>query len=36
MFFEHQISILDWFMKDIGTLKTEVKAAEKSALPSQE
>ncbi len=36
MLIEHQIIILDWFLKDYVTLKTEVMAAENSALPSQE
>ncbi len=36
MFPEHQISILEWFMKDQVTLKTEVIAAENSALLPQE
>ncbi len=31
-FLEHQISILEWFLKDHVTLKTEVMAAESSAL----
>ncbi len=34
---KHQISILEWFLKDHVTLKLEaVIAAENSALPSQE
>ncbi len=36
MFIEHQISILEWFLKDHVTLKREVMVAENSALPSQE
>ncbi len=32
---QHQISILEWFLKDHVTLKTGVMAAENSALPSQ-
>ncbi len=36
MFLAHQhISILEWFLKDHVILKTEVMAAETSALPSQ-
>ncbi len=34
--FEHQISILERFLKDHVTLKTGVMAAENSALQSQE
>ncbi len=33
---EHQISILEWFLKDHETLNTEVMAAENSALSLQE
>ncbi len=33
---QHQINILEWFLKEHVTPKTEVMAAEKSALPSQE
>ncbi len=33
MFFEHQISALEWFLKDNLTLKPGVMAAENSALP---
>ncbi len=36
MFLEQQISILEWFLKDHETLKTEVMAAKNAALPSQE
>ncbi len=33
MFLEHQINILEWFLKDHVTLKTGIMAAENSALP---
>ncbi len=36
MFPEQQISMWAWFLKGHVTLKTEVMAAENSALPSQE
>ncbi len=36
MFFEHQISILKWFLNDHVTLKPGVIAAENSAFASQE
>ncbi len=36
LFLEHQISILEWFLNDNGTLKPRVMAAENSALPLQE
>ncbi len=32
----HQMSVLEWLLKDHVTLKTEVMADENSALPSQE
>ncbi len=32
MFFDHQISILEWSLKDHVTLKTEVMAAKNSAF----
>ncbi len=32
MFLEHQISILQWFLKDHVTLKIEVMAAENSVF----
>ncbi len=35
MFLEHKISILEWFLKDHVTLKSQVMTAENSALPSQ-
>ncbi len=35
MFLEHQISKMEWFLKDHVTLKTGVMAAEYSVLPSQ-
>ncbi len=36
MFLEHEIDILEWFVKDHVTLQTEVMAAENPDLPSQE
>ncbi len=33
MLFEHQISILEWFLKDHVILKAGVMAAENLALP---
>ncbi len=36
MFFEQQISILEWFLKDHVTLKTGVMTAENSVLSSPE
>ncbi len=35
MFLAHQISILEWFLKDHASMNSEVMAAENSALPSQ-
>ncbi len=36
MFLEHQISILEWFLKDHVTVRTGVMDDENSALSSQE
>ncbi len=36
MFYEHQISIIDWLMKCFLTLKTRVMDAENAALPVKE
>ncbi len=36
MFLGQQVSILEWFLKDHGTLKTGEIAAENSALPTQD
>ncbi len=36
MFLMHQISILEWFLKDHVTLKTGGMSVENSDLPSQE
>ncbi len=33
---QHKSTILEWFLKDHVTLKTEVMTAENSALPSQQ
>ncbi len=36
MFPEHQIDLLEWYLKNHVTLKTGIMTAENSALPSQE
>ncbi len=36
IFLEHQIGVLEWFLKDHVTLKNDVMASNDVALPSQE